>query len=173
MANLFELTARQAEIEALLEEAGGELTPELERELNASSESLTAKVNGYANIFRKADLQIDAIDAEIKRLQALKKTRQNAVKSLKEYVLYSMDANGMTKIDGELIKLSIRRTKAVEIGDEEALTGMAWQALSSLKVPAWINFDVKINKTELKRILEEGETVVGAAIRENRSLIIK
>lgn len=173
MANLYELTAKQAEIEELLEAAGGELTPELERELNASSESLTTKVDNYANIFRKADAQLEAIDAEIKRLQTLKKTRQNAVKSLKEYILYAMDANGVTKIDGTLMKLSVRRTKAVEIGDEEALTGMAWQALSSLKVPAWINFEVKINKTELKRMLEEGEPIVGAEIKENRSLIIK
>ena len=51
-ATLYQLTNQMAEIEAMLEETGGEITPELEAVWNETSESLPQKVDGYNQVLR-------------------------------------------------------------------------------------------------------------------------
>lgn len=95
---LFQLTADMTAIEDALWENGGELTPELEQALTETQESLVAKTDSYGALIRKFDAATVSIDAEIKRLQALKKTASNAVERLKERVLYSMETCGITQL---------------------------------------------------------------------------
>ena len=45
--NLFQLTAEQSRIEDLLEQNGGEITPEIEEALTLTAEQLPRKVDGY------------------------------------------------------------------------------------------------------------------------------
>ena len=73
-ATLYQLTNQMAEIEAMLEETGGEITPELEAVWNETSESLPQKVDGYNQVLRNLTAYASNLADEIKRLQALKKT---------------------------------------------------------------------------------------------------
>ena len=100
--SLYDLSQEQLDIERALEDAGGELTPELEEALGNNAEALSHKIDSYSAILRKNEYMNEAIDAEIKRLQALKKTNANKVKSLKSYIGYVMGTFGITKIDGNL-----------------------------------------------------------------------
>lgn len=172
---LFDLTDEQLQIEAALEEAGGELTPELEQAMGANCEALATKVDGYNAILRKADLQTDAIDAEIKRLQDLKRSKQNAVKSLKAYLLWVMQTQGIERLEGTLCKISRRKTKSVEIYDEALLLKGVQGAVDELnaKLPAWCSVDLKVSKTEIKRAIEGGVPMQGARMADGESLIVK
>ena len=84
MATLFDITAEQRRINDALMESGGELTPELEEALLVNAENFAVKVEGYAASIRKFDALAEAADAEIKRIQAIKKTATNSAKRLKE-----------------------------------------------------------------------------------------
>ena len=177
MATLYELTAAQSAIEDALYENGGELTPELEAQLAETREALPAKIDGYNHILARLAGMEAAADAEIKRLQALKKTAQNAQKSLKGHLLNAMQTFGIEKIEGSTCKVFRKANPAsVTITDENALLQpfKEWLFDGVMDdLPAWIKVEASINKTALKEMLKNGEQVCGAELTRNESVVIK
>ena len=176
MATLYALTAAQAAIEDALYENGGELTPELEAQLAETREALPAKIDGYNHILARLAGMEAAADAEIKRLQALKKTAQNAQKSLKGHLLNAMQTFGIEKIEGSTCKVFRRLSpESVNITDEGRILARAQEEAEELtsKLPTYLSFEIKINKTALKDALREGMLVAGAELTRNESVVIK
>lgn len=175
MMNLYELTAEQARIETLLEENGGEITPEIEEALTLTAEALPRKVDGYGKLIRQFAAAEAACDAEIKRLQALKKTAQNAQRGMKERILYAMQTFGYDKLTGDVTKFSTRKSTAVEV-DEDALLAAYRDKIADFVagLPAWLNLEVKVSKTSIGNTFKAtGITPEGAQVVENTSLIIR
>ena len=177
MATLYELTAAQSAIEDALYENGGELTPELEAQLAETREALPAKIDGYNHILARLAGMEAAADAEIKRLQALKKTAQNAQKSLKGHLLNAMQTFGIEKIEGSTCKVFRKANPAsVTITDENAPLQpfKEWLFDGVMDdLPAWIKVKASINKTALKDLLKNGEQVFGAELTQGESIVIK
>jgi hypothetical protein len=173
--NLYQLTAEQARIEDLLEQNGGEMTPEIEEALTLTSEALPKKVDGYGVIIRQFAAAEAACDAEIKRLQALKKTAVNAQRNLKDRVLYAMQTFGYDKLAGETTKFSTRKSSAVEVDDAvlmERYYGKIQEFVATL--PDWLTLEIKVSKQAIKDAYKAtGITPEGAQVVENTSLIIK
>ena len=173
--NLYQLTAEQARIEALLEENGGEITPEIEEALTLTAEALPRKVDGYGVLIRQFAAAEAACDAEIKRLQGLKKTAQNAQRGMKDRILYAMQTFGYDKLAGETTKFSTRTSKAVEI-DEETLLARYRDEIAEFNatLPDWLSVEAKVSKTAISNEYKAtGITPEGAQVVENTSLIIK
>lgn len=173
--NLYELTAEQARIEALLEENGGEITPEIEEALTLTEEALPRKVDGYGVLIRQFAATEAACDAEIKRLQAIKKTAQNAQRSMKDRILFAMQSFGFDKLAGTTTKFSTRASKAVEL-DEETLLARYLTDINNFAatLPDWLSLDIKVSKTAISAYYKEtGLTPEGAKVVENKSLIIR
>ena len=82
--NLWEITQEFLALASIIEEAGGEATDEIMEELAISRENFAHKAEGYAKLILKWDAEIEAAAAEIKRIQAIKKTKENSVGRLKE-----------------------------------------------------------------------------------------
>lgn len=172
---LFQLSADMAAIEDALWESGGELTPELEEALQETEQGLVNKVDGYGAVVRSFASKEAILDAEIKRLTALKKTAENAQKRIKEHVLDTMGMFGIEKLEGAYCKISRRRTQKVETNDEMMLSGFA-RSLQEFNdsLPPYLTADIKISKTAIKEMQKtEGILPAGAEIVENWSLIIK
>lgn len=173
--NLYELTAEQARIEALLEENGGEITPEIEEALTLTAEALPRKVDGYGVLIRQFAATEAACDAEIKRLQGLKKTAVNSQKGLKDRILYAMQTFGYDKLAGETTKFSTRASKAVEIDEELLLDSYKAKVEEFVKtLPDWLTLEVKVSKKVISDTYKAtGVTPEGAQVVENTSLIVK
>ena len=173
--NLFQLTAEQARIEDLLEQNGGEITPEIEEALTLTAEALPRKVDGYGVLIRQFAAAEAACDAEIKRLQGLKKTAQNAQRGMKDRILAAMQTFGFDKLAGETTKFSTRKSTAVEV-DEDTLLAAYREKIADFVagLPAWLNLEVKISKTAIGNYFKEtGMTPEGAKVVENTNLIIR
>lgn len=161
MATLFDITAEQRRINDALMESGGELTPELEEALLVNAENFAVKVEGYATSIRKFDALAEAADAEIKRIQAIKKAANNSAKRLKESLAYGMEVMGMDKAEIGLNKLSFRSSTAVNITDE-------------VRIPSqYIKVETSIDKMALKKDLQAGLIIEGAELVTNRNLQIR
>ena len=76
----------------------GELSPELETALAINQSELQGKAVAYAYVIKDSEDTVSVIDAEIKRLQGLKKTEQNKVTRLKETISNAMELYGITEI---------------------------------------------------------------------------
>lgn len=172
---LFQLSADMSAIEDALWENGGELTPELEQALVETEQSLATKVDGYNHLIRSFSSKADIIDAEIKRLTALKKTAENAEKRLKEHICETMGMFGIDKLEGAYCKISRAKTSKVET-DEELLTASYSGNLAELNksLPPYITAEFKVSKTAIKDFQKtEGILPAGAEIVENWSIRIR
>jgi hypothetical protein len=139
----------------------GEITPELNEALKINETELQSKGNGYAYVIKKNEAECDIIDAEIKRLQSLKKVRQNATERLKEAIKRAMELYQIAEIKTPLIKINFRKSESVEITDSE-------------KIPSeFVVWEKTINKIAIKNKIREGLKVEGAELKENKNLQIR
>lgn len=159
--NLYEITREAQELAFLLET--DELTPELEAALLINQDQLQTKAGNYAKVIANIQSDADAIDAEIKRLKAMKETKDRSINRLKEALRDAMLVSGIDKIESSLFKLSLRRSEAVEVDVVEALPN-AFQNVKNV---------VTADKVAIKEAIKRGENVMGARIIENFNLQIK
>jgi len=159
--NLYEITQEAQYLAVLLETE--ELTPELEEALIINQDQLQAKAVNYAKVIANYQAESDAIDQEIKRLKAMKDSREKKIELLKESVKKAMLLSGIEKVESPLFKLSVRRSEAVEVDLVESLPN------------AFLNVKnvVTADKLAIKEAIKRGENVIGARLVENFNLQIK
>jgi hypothetical protein len=159
--NLYQITQEAQYLAALLETE--ELTPELEAELLINQEQLQSKGINYAKVIANYQSEADQIDAEIKRLKAMKESRDKKVTWLTESLKKAMLVSGIEKIESPLFKISLRRSEAVEVEIPEALP-IDWQVKK---------VTITADKLAIKKAIKEGYSITGARLVENFNLSIK
>lgn len=159
--NLYEITQEALYLSTLLETE--ELTPELEEALIINQDQLQAKAVNYAKVIANYQAESDAIDQEIKRLKAMKESREKKIEWLKESVKKAMLVSGIEKVESPLFKISVRRSESVEVDLVEALPN-AFQNVKNV---------VTADKVAIKEAIKRGENVTGARLVENFNLQIK
>lgn len=158
---MYNLSQELIDLNNLLEENGGEITPEIEQQLEITQTDLQIKAVDYCYLAKELDGDVSAIDAEIERLQALKTGRANLAKRLKTTVTTAMLMFGFDKIETPTMKLGLRKSTAIEITDESLLTENYFVTRK------------EVSKTAIKMAIEQGVDVQGARQKTNHSLIIK
>jgi hypothetical protein len=170
METLFTLSEQMSLIEQTLDENGGELTPELEGQWVETEESLKQKIDNYNSLVKLFDYRSENIAAEIKRLQALKKTTDNSKKRVVEHLKDVMEAFGLTKLEGKLCKVSLSSSTSTEV-DEETVLQPYLSRIEMLHLPEWISVDFKVSKTALKEAFKDKDiTPAGVSFVKNTSL---
>lgn len=172
---LFQLSNEMRMLEDALWESGGELTPEIEQALAENAESMAKKVDGYNAVLRSFAYKSDVLDAEIKRLTALKKTAENAQKRIREHVVDIMNAFDIDKLDGAYCKISKTKSTKTEVNEELLLSGVQFAIDSVAKtMPPYVTLETKVSKTALKDYINEtGITPAGVKFVDSYSLKIK
>lgn len=92
---------------------------EIEYINNQICKMVQEKSVGIIKYSKNIEYQISAIDDEIKRLQAMKKTKQKSMDSFKEYLKNNMKAMGIEKIDTGLGKISLRKSTSTNVIEEK------------------------------------------------------
>lgn len=105
---LYEATEALGITEEWLDEAGGELTPEVEALLNDAQMGWAEKVERVALKVKSLEAESEAIATEGTRLMSRAKVRANAAKSLKTYLERCMEAAGETKVVGLLATVALQ-----------------------------------------------------------------
>ena len=142
---------------------GGELTPELSEALAITEEQLQNKSVAYSFVIKQIDSEVDIIDVEIKRLQAMKKTRENASERLRANIKHAMELFNIDEIKTPLVKINFRKSEAVEVDDVNKLS-------APYKV---VKVTEQADKAAIKSALESGIEIPGCRIVANRNLQIK
>lgn len=111
-----------------------------------------------------------AMKEEEKRLAQRRKVRENSVDRLKQYLMRSMDAVSLRKVDRARACVSIRATApSVRIDDEEAF--IKWAAAERDDLLRYAA--PTINKTLLKQEIQDGEEFDGVSLVQGQTIIIK
>ena len=165
--NLYQLTQEELAFLALMEETGGEVTDEIMEDLAIRRENFQTKAEAYAKFILKLESEADQAAAEIKRIQALKKAKENTVLRLRESLLAALmvftqeDAKGIRRYETPLAKLSTRKSMAVEILDD-----------SIIPADYWI-IKKEVSKSTIGQAIKHGAEVPGAQLKENIGLSIR
>lgn len=159
--SLYHITSEQLRINELLEESGGELTPEIEEALIINEENFIAKSEGYIETIAKYKALAEAAKVRIEEYQRIKRTAENIEKRLKERMQWAMEVMGRDKVEVGLRKLSLRSSTAVNITDE-------------VRIPnQYIKVETSVDKMALKKDLQAGMVIEGAELVTNRNLQIR
>lgn len=95
------------------------------------------------------DARIDALEAEMQRLKARRKTRDNNVNFMKSLLLRAMKITKMTKIKTPLFSFSIRTTKSIDADGADPFE----------LPPAFTRTKTEVNKTAINDAIKADSLV--------------
>ena len=160
---LYQIEQEYIELATLLEQE--ELTPEIETALSINQAELQGKAVAYAYVIKQAEHDIEAIKAEIARLQALAKSEEKKADRLKAAVSQAMQFYGIQKVETAMLKLSFRTSKRC-VSDGVAFT-------LADRFTTLVPESRKPNLTAIKAAIEDGEDVQGYRVEVVQNLQIK
>lgn len=164
---LYSLTSEYRALAQLL--AAGEYDDDTIRDTIEASglpEAIADKAQGCEMVARMMEADVPTIDAEIKRLQDLKKGRLKKAAGLRKYVLDNLLACDIQSVDAPLFSIKVvKNPPSVEIFDERQIPATY---MSDPPPPA-----PKPDKALIKKAISEGFDVPGAKLAQNFRLSVK
>ena len=157
---LYNITENYNELLKKIELAEGEISEEINQELEINEKQLQSKSIAYLSVIKNKESLTMQIDEEIKRLQALKKHHTSISNNLKNRLLNAVNLFGAFEVG--FTKFSTRKSKAVIVEDVNSLP-------KDFKV---IKVTEQADKKAIKQALENGEIIEGCTIQENKNLKI-
>jgi hypothetical protein len=157
---LYNLTEEHLTIMHEVEQMDGELTDDAVVALELNVANVQTKALAYCEVINNKQMRIAAIDNEIKRLQAMKKSEQTNMERLKTTLSNAVEVLG--EIHTGTLRLSNRMSTAVEV-------------LDAAQLPAHLcvtKVELVPDKNAIKTALTNGEEVPGAKLVFNKNLQI-
>lgn len=181
--SLYQIRGEHLGLLKQIEEAEGELTPEIEQALVLNAEEFEDKAISYGYVVKMHEDVEELIDKEIKRLIALKQKAAKRAETFKNRIDEAMREFGFEKIITPALTLSYRKSKPVELADDfedNFLSNVSVEIKPKEGAPAEIvhlieYFDVKasVSKKRIGDALKAGAEIDGAKAVEKKNLQIK
>lgn len=168
MASLYELSGDYAKFSELMEmeELEPEMQEALEEALGNLSEDIEIKLENYAKIIKNFESDIEGLKAEEARLAAKRKTKENAIKNMKERMTLAMQQTGKLDIKTSLFSFKVQKNTPSVVLDVHSIEDIP----EKYRIPQ----EPKIDKKLLKADIEAGEDLDGIAhIERSESLRIR
>lgn len=159
MATLYEMTTQANSLYELLQ------NEEIDEQTFADTlEAMGAdkKVEGYCQVIKELQSDLDKFKNETDRLAARMKTAKNGIERMKLSLLDFLNASGQSKVKAGTFTVAIGTSEQTSILDESVIPTV-------FKIPQ----PDKIDKTAIKKAIKEGATVPGAEIIINESVRIR
>jgi hypothetical protein len=160
--NIYQIEQDYLNLSNEIIEAGGEITPAIENALAINKEQLQNKGINYGYVIKSLENDVTAIEEEIKRLNALKSSRNKTVDLLKSTIKSAMQLYGIEELKTPTLKINFRKSESVEV-DESILndTYFVWKRTKS------------VDKVKIKEFIKCGVQIEGAVLNINYNLQIK
>ena len=164
---LYQITEQYQNIAALLDVPELAENEDILAALDKINDSFETKVEQTIFIMKNIEAEIEPIDAEIKRLQAMKKARSNNVERIKARLRENMAALAKDKVKCGLFSVSYRiaENNKLELDEQDFLDNCYDEDL--------IVYSVKPNNAAIKQALKDGVDIVGAKLVDSEVLTIR
>ena len=156
---LYELSQRYVSVM----EAAEELDPlALKDTLESIEDAIEEKVENTAKFIKNLSADVDALKAEEKRLAERRRSLENKISGIKEYLQNQMEVSGLDKVKRATLTVSIQKNPpSLKVIDEKLL--------SAYMIPQAPVLDKKAVLSALK----EGADIQGAEIHQGKGLRIR
>lgn len=135
----------------------------LQDTLDAIQASMDEKIDNTIGLIRSVEGDIDTVDKEIKRLQAVKKQKQTLTQKLKDYMQNALDYQQLQNYRTQTNYIYKRRNAPSVFITNEKLIDKSY----------FVEQAPKLDKKALKEDIQNGADVHGAELRDSESLVIK
>lgn len=161
MAKLYELANNYRNLTELIDREDVEQDL-IKNALKECQGDIEEKVDNIVKLIRNTESDIEGYKAEEKRLNARRKSLENTVTSLKNYLDSNLKALNLREVKTKLFSCKYQKSKAsVEVLDQEVIP------------KEFIVIEEKVDKKKLYEALKAGQEIEGASLKENESLRIK
>lgn len=162
MKHLYELTADVMALQKMADEA--EDYTQFADTIELIEGEFEKKAAGVVLVTRNIETPIAAIDAEIERLQKMKKSIQGRAEWLTNYLRDNMEASGITKIECASPPFTITLVKGREVAVIDAESDLPDDYMR-------VSTSVAPDKIAIAKALKEGVEVPGAHLGLGKSSI--
>ena len=163
MTTLYELTGQFLAVSEMADDP--KMVDAVADTLDGIEGEIQDKAQAIVQVQANMHGDMDAIDCEIKRLQARKQIISNRVQRLKDYLLINMVSTGISKIECPLFSITLPKARPMVDVVEESLIPEKYIKTTVSTVPV---------KAEILKALKAGEDVPGCRLGESkRSIKIK
>ena len=151
MASIYNIQQNLFDIFNQIEENCGEITPELEEQLNISKDEFEDKIKSYTCVIHQLESDLCAIKEEKARLDSIKKSKEKTIESLKRIMIEAIQLFGNTSKNGTKFidygtgKVSLRKSESIEIDDDKLKT-FTNRFISYF---TWLRYQNTFDQTEL------------------------
>lgn len=157
---LYELTTNYVSLMEMAEEMDATT---LQDTLESIEEEIHDKAENIGKLIKNINADVDALKSEEKRLADRRKSLENKVTHLKEYLQNQLEVAGLDKVKRPTLTVSIQNNPpSVEIADESLIP-------SDYRIPQ----PDKIDKKSLLTMLKDGMEIEGVSIKQGRGLRIR
>lgn len=163
MNSLIEIAEKQRRADEELMLLGGELSPEMEKELQKIDTELLGKADAYSFILLKAQASIADFKNREDQYRSARKALETAVERIKDRIKYAMKLMEKTEIIGNEVKFTLSNSKASLVIENEK------------EVPKEFKKEIittVIDKELIRGALESGILVAGAKLEQGSALRI-
>lgn len=161
MANIFDLGGDYGIVYRQI--ANGEDSQVYLDTLESINDSIEDKADNYTKVIRSLEGDNEALDKEIKRLQARKKSNETAIVNMKQNLQFVMEQTGKTVFKTQMNSFGIQRNApSVKMIDETLLPETYYKEQQK-----------KLDKKQLLEDLKAGEEIEGVELQQTSSLRIK
>ena len=162
---LYEIKSAMVDtLDIFLESERDEMDQEFYQEsMELLKSELNNKSSNIIKYVRNLDSEVIGIKDELERLTKAKKSRENKLKSLKDYLVNTMMVLDKTKIESDLGSYGLRKSHPLEI-------------LDMSKIPEEFirrKEEVSVDKRALANYIKSGHDIEGTALVERYSLQIR
>ena len=163
--NLFQLTAGQRELLAMVENAELSLEDAADT-LDGMSFDIDRKIENICYVLRSLEARESSINNEIYRLGNIKATTKSSIARLKDYALQGMISADKKKIESDLFNVSIRNGKdIVKITAEGIVPNAFCRTKPATSAP---------DKAAILKALKAGEEIAGCELaKSDKTISIK
>lgn len=169
--NLYDITEQELQLMSAIEDADGEITPEIEEMLAINEENFYQKMEGYRNIILQTNAMIDAAKKEKERITKYIESKNRLIETLSERGKTAMQVFQVDKVEfqnGVGGKMSLRKSNKTIIDDEEYF----FAHHTDPELDGCVSVKMSVNKTAVKALIDDGVDVP-AHQEQNFSLQVK
>lgn len=161
LSKLFHIREDHLRLVDQIEQADGELTPDVEASLMIKERELQETAVSYAYLILSFKAMAEQADKEIKRLQHLKSKAERLQELFKDQISGAMHQFKVDSIVTPTLRLSFRSARSVQIEDERLIPPEYFKQPSPV-----------VSKELIKDAINAGTEVPGAAMVKKQHLQI-
>ncbi|WP_444756607.1 siphovirus Gp157 family protein [Pseudomonas sp. A014] len=162
MSHLYELTGQYRELAVLMQDADEDMAIAVRDTMGAIEAEFNDKALAVSRVILNMDGDIEAVDAEIDRLQERKRIMSNRKGQIIEYLRENMEAAEITKISCPLFTITLAKGRESVVVDDEKLLDDDLVSTKVTHTP---------DKKAIADRIKAGQEVKGARLERGKSSI--